>query len=104
MAQEKVAREKIEDGPSKLDLMLALFDVAGAYGKFRPVSFTLEGGQSVGVHIGTVHRDDGSGENWGFIGYTVGREPKGIKGFFSTKNRNGWIEFDDSLLWSEPWR
>ena len=85
-------RFEILEGPSKLDLMLGLFD--GTSTKPRLVLFSLWDGASAwtvtSVLLSGVSREDGSGESWIFTGCTNG---KSIKGYFSTKTRKGHLEY-----------
>ncbi len=91
---------EITDGPSKFDLMLALFD--GNCEHRREVVFNLRAGKSTStlavidsvVVIDSVTREDGSGESWNFEGRVVDfvGNPK-IIGYFSTRTRKGWVRF-----------
>ena len=92
-----MTRFNIVDGPSKLDLMLSLFD--GDSGLRRKVTFLLERSLSRNhLHpvINKVGREDGSGENWMFEGYCrkVNGQDDLIRGFFSTRTRTGWVEMN----------
>jgi hypothetical protein len=100
-------RFEIVDGPSKFDLMLALFDV-GFKGKYpRGVIFTIDdkqrkvgwsGGQfpPLVFLIDSLSREDGSCENWNWEGVCVELDIEHLrtKGFFSTKTRKGWVEIE----------
>ena len=87
-----MARFEIVNGPSKFDLMLALFD--GNCDHRRIVDFTLLSPQkehkTFSCIINDLKREDGSGESWLFAGY-FGVNP--LHGYFSTKHRKGWIKF-----------
>lgn len=90
-------RSDINQGPSKFELMLALFDrtVVGT----RHVEFNISNGTRstiAGVVITGVEIDDGSGESWIFKGYT--KNPGKIRnclGWYRTDTRRGWIELLD---------
>ncbi len=89
-----MARYEIEDGPSKWDLILAIFD--GDSNHRREVTFSIEcpGFNERGFTLNGASREDGSGDNWIIHGY-CSAETKGGKmsGFYSTKTRKGWLEF-----------
>ncbi len=97
MAQFKL---KIENGPSKFDLMLALFD--NTTQEPRPVIFKLEGGDNLSNQsfiINGLERESGSGEDWNFSGFVwldrirrISEKTKGVHGYFSTQTRQGWVE------------
>lgn len=91
-------RDNIVNGPSKFDLMLTLFD--GDSSHRRTVAFLLENPEtepwcgSLNFVINKVEREDGSGENWLFRGYSSDTDKNlPVKGLFSTRTRKGWIEF-----------
>ncbi len=94
-------RSNIVDGPSKFDLMLALFDSDSSHR--RTVAFLLENPEakqgdlqcaSLNFVINEVGREDGSGENWLFDGYYKVADRSGnARGFFSTRTRKGWVQF-----------
>ncbi len=97
-----MARFNITNGPSKWDLMLALFD--GDCHHKRMVRFSLKDLKrdpikdpeipDLSFVINTLEREDGSGENWNFEGYYPGSSQNGpCQGFFSIRTRTGWIEF-----------
>ncbi len=101
MATYQMKRWLIVDGPSKCDLMLALFD-GDCYHCRRPLTFSLEDPEpepmapkSVDLPfvIEEIGRKDGSGENWNFKGVYVSNQKCLAQGFFSTRTRKGWIEF-----------
>ena len=85
----------IVNGPSKMDLMLALFDDGGV-GHRRVIIFTIdgrerEGERSIKVVVNAVEREDGSGESWNFKGYFSGSNVP-FEGYYSTKRRKGFIK------------
>ena len=97
------ATYKIHNGPSKLDLMLSLFDSSLSHP--RSVTFQMtrdpyvERGHTIingfpvemEVHITEVGKEDGSGESWAFSGYASfkGQASKSVKGYFHTQHRSG---------------
>lgn len=96
-----MAHFNITDGPSKFDLMVALFD--GDCRHRRMVRFSLEDPEASPKYgdipdhefvINGFTREDGSGESWNFTGYYPGSSQGApCKGTFSTQIRKGWIEF-----------
>lgn len=87
----------IQNGPSKYDLMLALFERSAS--NPRPVTFILNAtpeakwasGYRLTVHITGVSIEDGSGQSYCFEGQT----DKGtVKGWFRTDTREGTIEVE----------
>jgi len=94
-----VEEYKIVDGPSKWDLMLALFDSRGGS---RFVEMRTTRGSSKNVTrrhlvIHTLQQEDGSGNNWNFEGYLVDEEPLNryaaqISGFYSIHKRKGSLK------------
>ena len=97
-----MARFKITDGPSKFDLMVALFHKA--ISNPTTVQFTFHeevifSGSPTpftwNIIIDSVGREDGSGESWLFTGSyrdVVAGMTRNLRGFFSTRNRRGWAE------------
>ena len=104
---------KIVNGPSKFDLMLALFDSCSKSG-YRRVTFNYIKGDEIDpknghkicyglslpieVLINEVGKEDGSGESWMFKGTIEALEQNRLKtvqvrGYFHTQHRNGWIQF-----------
>lgn len=85
----------IVGGPSKYDLMLALFD-GDAFNR-RKVTFQLDDrqiGATVDFFINEAAREDSSGESWAFKGAgKVAGMSLYAHGCFSTQIRSGWIEF-----------
>lgn len=80
----------ITHGPSKWDLMLGLFD--GDSQHRRTIEFSInDTGPSVKMKLMSLMREDGSGELWIFTGYAFG-ETSPVKGFYSTRDRTGFIE------------
>ena len=90
MAQD--TQSKITSGPSKFDLMLALFDRKGS--KPRIVSFTFEdqGVFPFQVIIEQVGIEDGSGESWMIKGAWVRGDIRGFEAHYRTDTRTGWIK------------
>lgn len=97
-------RYEITAGPSKMDLMLALFDqpVIDGVAQKRSVRFAVESVTDnkyrvtvgdVDIIIDSVSREDGSYESWNFEGRFVPRpgdhlHPR-VKGHYSTRHRKG---------------
>lgn len=87
----------ITSGPSKFDLMLALFD--SGPDRVRSVvfeSWVNRAKTSYSVHLNSVEREDGSGESWNFKGTC--RTPGAphshqVEGYFSTRIRTGTLKF-----------
>ncbi len=128
MVPHKFERFEITDGPSKMDLMLALFD--GGPGDRREVLFTLEcdiGHLSETIlhppcHakliINRMSRKDGYVERWFFRGRLnglegeIGRKNSGVlsdvdvscraSGYFSTEIRKGWVDIESPPQWLRP--
>lgn len=91
-------RADIHAGPSKFDLMLALFDRAGS--RPRSVQFTAGPGHSlVDVVITGVSMEDGSGESWLFEGYERPPRDRGtttpLCGSYRTNTRAGWLSYKE---------
>lgn len=97
----------INNGPSKFDLMTALF----VWKPHRPtVKFLLDDGREYTASILGCSSEDGSGESWNIVGqlhdiyfggggkgfeeHAVLRQWYGFKGHFSTANRKGWLKLD----------
>ncbi len=91
---------KIIDGPSKFDLLLALFDRKSV--NTRQVTFATENGRDLGqtlsATINSVEAEDGSGESWNLKGYFVSRlrgtipaPPVHFQMYFHTGRRQGMI-------------
>ena len=99
MAQEEY---QIIDGPSKMDLMLGLFDNSNKHP--RTVEFTiapvivnvlpdvLGEKEQVSVFVDSVQAEDGSGESWNICGRCADKRGK-VKIYFSTQRRAGHLEF-----------
>ena len=96
-----MAHFNIVGGPSRWDLMLAIFD--GDFHHRRIVTFSLDPQENLPIRslictINEVGREDGSGENWLFEGETYYPAEivsnYHIHGFFSTRTRTGWVEMD----------
>ena len=93
----------ISQGPSKFELMMALFDRKSV--NTRDVEFRLganDSALSAHVVITGVEIEDGSGEKWIFKGYvrrvsphpetSIPPPPSNCRGFYRTDARKGWIE------------
>lgn len=90
-------QQQIVDGPSKFDLMVALFK------KDQNVEFSI-GSQKFKIRISVilngVRCEDGSRESWlieGFYtesieGQLVQSHRERFEGYYSSKNRTGWIK------------
>lgn len=83
----------ITDGPSKFDLVLALFD-----GKDAKV--TLEGKEIVRVNINSVKAEDWKRESWVLDGYNGSVSISGksllnvgkFTGYYNSRTRKGWLK------------
>lgn len=99
-------RQEIENGPSKWDLMLALFDRKSPAP--RAVHFALAGKEYVTVIIDGVCAVDDSDSSWSFTGHIVGwffndqsrmsemmrrRHPEGhlVSGSYRSDDRKGHV-------------
>ena len=89
----------IKNGPSKYDLMLALFE--RNMNNPRPVTFTLKSTDKsnwwaddtkLTLHITEVGIEDGSGESWCFRGQS--EDGTRHKGWFRTDRREGTVEVE----------
>jgi hypothetical protein len=92
------AEFNIVAGPSKFDLMLALFD--GTIEHHRCVEFEFNTTPRMTVKtkflVSSVQREDGSGESWNFEGslsYDNFCTLKNVRGYYSTKTRTGTFRF-----------
>lgn len=98
----------IVNGPSKFDLMLALFD--SKFPDFRTVIFDLRDGRKFHANITGVEAEDGSSISWNFTG--VGRfstehckvPGEHVSGYYDTMRRTGNIKFQKGkpIISSEP--
>jgi hypothetical protein len=100
----KDAHYTLVKGPSKFDLMMALFDQKGNGGKPHYVTFEAADGQKITAKIQSVGIEDGSGESWIIEGvvicvaYRIGRHPTtdreqfDFTGYFQTERRLGWLK------------
>ncbi len=83
----------ISNGPSKYDLMIALFEPRGA--NTRTVEIMMEDGSLHVASVSKVEIEDGSGEKFMIVGYVWGddnsRRP--YYGYFQTNKRTGWLKF-----------
>ncbi len=90
---------QITDGPSKLDLMLALFDKKHA----KYISFRMSGGIELRIYVLSVQKQDSSCESWNIEGYVDipgNHAPRGAiplkdarKFYYRTDKRTGTISF-----------
>ncbi len=109
----KDAHYTLVKGPSKFDLMMALFDQKGNGGKPHYVTFEADDGQKITAKIQSVGIEDGSGESWIIEGVVMstqrptGRRPMKVShqfdftGYFQTERRRGWLkpkEVDNSWI------
>jgi hypothetical protein len=91
-------RYDVLDGPSKLDLMLALFD--GEFGERRLVELIFRDPQNapegldpgIFIVINGVAREGSGTDTWLFNGFL---ESHPVRGFFSSQIRKGWIEMPE---------
>lgn len=83
--------QTIVNGPSKFDLMVALF--VGAGSKQQNVRFQIkETNTLLEVRIQSVEREDGSGESWCFTGMAkLANRTIRVAGYFQTERRTGTI-------------
>ncbi len=93
----------IVGGPSKFDLMLALFD--SKFPNFRTVIFHLEGGAQFEGNITGVQAEDGSADSWNFTATgrldTKRNEFAHVSGYYSTYRRSGTITFPEGRVSKE---
>ncbi len=86
--------EAIVNGPSKWDLMLAIFDSTSE--KPRRVTFVLHDGRRIEMNLVAISREDGSGESWcfeGLVRLSDGECERLLKGYFATRDRRGTLWF-----------
>ncbi len=81
--------QTIVDGPSKFDLMLALFDTGG-----RTVAFRMKSDDTVQARIHSVGIEDGSGESWLISGSYKWLDNVTclFEGYYSTRRRTGYFK------------
>lgn len=88
-------RFSIEDGPSKFDLMAALFDGKKVIITLRDAAPPTTGRMRLPeVYVRSVEIEDGSRESWLIKGWCSG--PSGSReftGYFDSRTRKGWMEF-----------
>ncbi|MHB0978223.1 MAG: SH3 domain-containing protein [Minisyncoccota bacterium] len=88
---------KIIYGPSKFDLMMALFDNTATAP--RQVSFQPESGmEALSIHLLSIGREDGSGESWlleGIVFWPDRLSDRKVRGYFSTQRRTGYLNIMD---------
>jgi len=80
-------RVRIEDGPSKFDLMVSFF--TGRSKGEKPHTFKTSK-KSYPVVVTGLDWNDGCGENWNFRGFIPDSGIE-VDGFFSTQTRTGWM-------------
>ena len=83
-----VKEGQIVEGPSKFDLMAALFD-----GKQVEFTFLIEGrSYKVLVRLFSVGREDGSNESWLITGNITSSHGDHFDGYFETRRRKGHVK------------
>lgn len=96
-----MAMYSIVNGPSKWDMMLALFDNTAA----SPRHIIFEIGavgpsfRDAKIVVNSIEREDGSGESWSFRGYAHkadGSLPTqcNVSGYYSTRTRKGSMRIE----------
>ncbi len=92
--------KNIVRGPSKFDLMLALFD--SKFPDFRTVVFQLEDGTHFEANITGVQAEDGSANSWNFTATgrlnTKSNEFAHVHGYYSTAKRTGTVTFPEGRV------
>jgi hypothetical protein len=85
-------RYTIKDGPSKWDLSVSLFE--GNPSARHLVTFQLLHApeREISVAMVQVGQEDGSGESWVFEGHTRGSNSSNVSGYYSSRNREGYID------------
>ncbi|MEK7641045.1 MAG: hypothetical protein AAB389_03555 [Patescibacteria group bacterium] len=94
------SRLKIVNGPSKFDVMMALFakNSDSATVDFEVQEFVagaIEIGTFRKVIISALERESGNGESWMFQGWDCNEGPHKatkVEGFFCTRTRTGWMK------------
>jgi hypothetical protein len=82
----------IVSGPSKFDIMMALFD--WSIKKPRLVKFDHQcRRESLTVSITSVMAEDGSGESWIVEGNVSDEKLTHYKAYYRTDTRRGWIKY-----------
>ncbi len=92
-------RHNIKTGPSKFELLLALFDSRQV--NTRKVEFRTDADTLYDAVITSVEREDGSGESWNIRGYLSEKKPgakipspsTNFEGYFRTDTRKGSLKF-----------
>ncbi len=86
---QMIPSQVIVDGPSKFDLMLALFDTGG-----RTVAFRMKSDDTVQARIYSVGIEDGSGESWLITGSykRLDNTTCNFSGYYTTRRRTGYIK------------
>lgn len=86
--ESRMATLKITNGPSKLDLMLALFDRPQQGTSSRKATFVTEDGKHHIVTILSVEAEDGSRESWNIKAHIA---EKNLSIYYRTDNREGFV-------------
>lgn len=81
----------IINGPSKWDLMLAIFDSTSSNPRVLTFEITDDSIDEVEVRINGVRREDSSGESWSMSG-RLGPVSDTVKIYFNTQTRKGRME------------
>lgn len=100
MADQYETEFNVTDGPSKFDLMAALFASTGR--NTITVKFTIQqripgtakasgAPQAIEVNIGSVEREDGSGQSWIVGG--MANEGRRFACYFDSRTRSGWLAY-----------
>ncbi|MCC2631751.1 MAG: hypothetical protein K0S20_450 [Patescibacteria group bacterium] len=97
---------RIVSGPSKFDLMLALFHSTYSHSHYVEFEVALPSGCSPSkweVRVQSIEREDGSGDSWNIVvdiisitstgvkmpSASLHKDYRSYKGYYSTKNRSG---------------
>jgi len=92
--------KQIVKGPSKFDLMLALFD--SKFPDFRTVIFHLHDGTRFEANITGVQAEDGSADSWNFSATgrlnSILNEFSHVQGYYHTGRRVGHIRFPEERV------
>lgn len=88
-------QHSITDGPSALDLVIALAKCHDKRNPFRVQMMVQENGSIIGLEheiaISGLDHEDGSGHEWLFKGHIVDQSLVRVKGYFDSATRKGWI-------------
>lgn len=95
MSHQVLGDYRLATGPSKLNLMLSLFDGSPVEGTQRILNFITESGRQFNVRISGVDREDGSGESWIIRGYNASHSASNqwysCNGYYNTQTRKGHL-------------